>query len=693
MANPLALSGLASGVDTATLVEQLMAIERRPLLRLQDQQSKTETRGKVLADLAARLSTLKSKLASLAEGTTLNAKSVSTDVAPGTPAPATITAGPSAANGTFKLWVDQLATATTSQSNQAIGQAVVTNVPLAQAGFGLKPTTGTFTINGTTFTIDENTVLSDGVDAVGANTILAKINHAGIGVTASIVNDSDGRPNKLKLTSATTIQLGSGADTSNFLTAAKLLAAPNVPVGGNQTVTSTGNLGVAQVSEPLVNARLSGLSSAPGSFKINGVTITYDPTVDSLNTLISRINASAAGVTAAYDSVTDRLRLTNNATGSQAITVAAVSPAPGSGNFLEAVGFVNSSGAPIAQTTSGQSAIYRIDSVAGGAPQHSTSNTIADVVPGVTITLKAVSATPVTVTVAQDTATTVNAIRDFVSTYNSTMAFLRQQTVYDITTKTGGPFTGDATLRGIEVSLKNMLTSPADGLSGTVTKLADLGLTFGVVGSAVGTTNDLVLDETKLTDALKNNPFAVREVFGSLTQTTTLAPGGTGSLVSISGNPTARQSGTYAITTRADGTIEAVFTPTGGQPQPKVTGTITANGVNTTLIPGVTLRAGATLVDGTHTITTTVATKGVAYKGADYLAVLTDPQGTLAKRKTEIDSQVQSYKDRVEEMERRLAAREEQLTKKFAAMEKALAKLKNDQNALVQALAGLQASR
>ncbi|MFN8533047.1 MAG: flagellar filament capping protein FliD [Dehalococcoidia bacterium] len=689
MGSPFALSGLASGIDTATLIGQLMSVERRPLDKVLAQQSKTESRSKILTDITSRLLAVKTKLSGLADGATLNAKSVSTDVASASVAPATVTAGASAANGTFKVWVDRLATSTRSQSGAAIGQAVTTNVSLASAGFGLAPTAGTFTVNGKTITIDAATVLSDGVDGAGANTIVAKINDAGAGVTASLVADSDGRTNKLKLTSASTIQLGSGADTSNFLTAAKLLAAPNTTEGPNQTITSTGNLGVAQVASTLTSARLTGLNAAAGSFKINGIEIAYDPAVDSLNTVISRINASAAGVVAAYDSVTDKLRLTNNATGSQAITVQAVNPAAGAGNLLEAVGFVDGAGASIATTTVGDTAMYRIDSVAGGAVQYSASNTVADIVPGVTINLKAVSATPVTVTVSQDTSTTLGAIRDFVGSYNSAMAYLRQQTTYDVATKTGGPFTGDSLLRGVEVSMTNILISPGDGLTGSATKLADIGITFGAVGTAVGATKDLVLDETKLTEALKNNPFAVREVFGSLTQTTSLQAGGTGSLASVSGNPAARQSGSYAITTKADGTIEAVFTPTGGTAQQKVTGTIGVDGVNTTLIPGVTLRAGGALVDGSHTITTTVATKGVAYKGADFLAVLTDVGGTLEQRKDEITSQIDAFKDRVEEMERRLVQKEEQLTKKFVAMEKALSKLKNDQSALVQALAGL----
>jgi flagellar hook-associated protein 2 len=54
----LALSGLASGVDTATVVEQLMAIERQSSLRLQLKQKQAQARQDALKDVSTRLKNL-----------------------------------------------------------------------------------------------------------------------------------------------------------------------------------------------------------------------------------------------------------------------------------------------------------------------------------------------------------------------------------------------------------------------------------------------------------------------------------------------------------------------------------------------------------------------------------------------------------------------------------------------------------
>src|SRR4051812_13318814 len=59
MAN-LALSGLASGVDTSTIVTQLMAIERQGLTRMQLSQTKLQTRDAGLKDVQSQPSALKS---------------------------------------------------------------------------------------------------------------------------------------------------------------------------------------------------------------------------------------------------------------------------------------------------------------------------------------------------------------------------------------------------------------------------------------------------------------------------------------------------------------------------------------------------------------------------------------------------------------------------------------------------------
>lgn len=65
MANGVGLSGLASGVDTATVVAQLMAIERQSSLRLQIQQKQAEARQNALKDVSTRLKNLNTAAADL----------------------------------------------------------------------------------------------------------------------------------------------------------------------------------------------------------------------------------------------------------------------------------------------------------------------------------------------------------------------------------------------------------------------------------------------------------------------------------------------------------------------------------------------------------------------------------------------------------------------------------------------------
>src|SRR5919199_2424475 len=51
--------GLASGLDTNTIVDQLMAIERQPQTRLKLRQQQIDTRKQALSDIQSRLKNLR----------------------------------------------------------------------------------------------------------------------------------------------------------------------------------------------------------------------------------------------------------------------------------------------------------------------------------------------------------------------------------------------------------------------------------------------------------------------------------------------------------------------------------------------------------------------------------------------------------------------------------------------------------
>src|SRR5690606_21545539 len=114
-----------------------------------------------------------------------------------------------------------------------------------------------------------------GTDMPSLSDVVAMINGAGIGVTASVVNDAHGRANLLEISSddgLTEVRLGSGGDTSNFLEASHLLTSPS-----GVTRTSTRGLAGVNANLDMVDARLAtALAQTSGSFTINGVQFTYD---------------------------------------------------------------------------------------------------------------------------------------------------------------------------------------------------------------------------------------------------------------------------------------------------------------------------------------------------------------------------------------------------------------------------------
>src|SRR6185312_15846123 len=105
-------------------------------------------------------------------------------------------------------------------------------------------------------------------------------------------------------------------------------------------------------------------ASGAHSFTINGVTINYDTSADSLTDVIGRINTSTAGVTASYDSITDKITLTQTKLGS--IQMSLADDGTG-GDFLAKTGLL------AASQTLGTNAQYSIN---GGPDQYSATNTV-----------------------------------------------------------------------------------------------------------------------------------------------------------------------------------------------------------------------------------------------------------------------------------------------------------------------------
>jgi flagellar hook-associated protein 2 len=334
---------------------------------------------------------------------------------------------------------------------------------------------------------------------------------AGATATFSVVD------NKLQLSisgaaNGHSLSFSAAGDASNAL---GMLGIANVTASNlttNPTVTGDTNLGVARMVSTLDTAGISGLTSTnAGVLTINGVSISYDTTKDSLSDVITRINGAGAGVIASVDRSTDQIELTSQATGAKAIDIA-----DGTGNNLAAQ-LKLAPGTTAAQTV-GQNAQLTVD----GRSIISASNTVSNAIDSVAINLVGQTALgqTETLTVGVDTAAVQNALSNFVAAFNTL-----GDTLDSLTTNTPGTVGGtagttatlgdDSTAKTMFLNLRNTLMQTVG--TGATNSMVALGISTGAVGAAVGTTNRLQLNPTVMANALINDPNAASSLLDSST--------------------------------------------------------------------------------------------------------------------------------------------------------------------------------
>ncbi|MFA7624873.1 MAG: flagellar filament capping protein FliD, partial [Pusillimonas sp.] len=128
----------------------------------------------------------------------------------------------------------------------------------------------------------------------------------------------------------------------------------------------------------------------------------------------------------------------------------------------------------------------------------SQTNTIEDVIEGVTLTLNTADpAQTINLSVSRDDSAASKAITNFVNAYNALQGTVRSLTSYNTETQQGSTLTGDAVARRVQEQVRGILSVSAP--DGDIRSLADLGIEFNYQNG------ELTLDNAKLSEALKNN--------------------------------------------------------------------------------------------------------------------------------------------------------------------------------------------
>ena len=238
------------------------------------------------------------------------------------------------------------------------------------------------------------------------------------------------------------------------------------------------------------------------------VTISVGPPAESLAQLRDKINASGAGVTASVLTDASGARLVLRSTLTGAPNAFRINVADGDGNNgdglgLSALAFDPSAGIlTMAQALAAANASASLNNL----PIGSESNTLADVLDGMTLTLNKVTTAPVQVSATQDTPAIRKSVDTFVTAYNELNKLLADETKVVLGSKVDTKLQGDSAAVSIRRQMRNML-GQTSGASTMFTRLADVGFDVQRDGS-------ITVNETKMSNALANAAEA-RKVFGN----------------------------------------------------------------------------------------------------------------------------------------------------------------------------------
>ncbi|MGF1449167.1 MAG: flagellar filament capping protein FliD [Opitutales bacterium] len=488
------LSGLASGLDTQTIVDQLMSIERVPQDRKRTEANELAREKSTLGDLKTRLNTLQSAVEDLNEENLYYGRSAKS-LTDAEFAKLSATAADKTVTGTYAFNITQLATESVVQGTSNVGQEIASGTLLSALNVSTPITEGVITVAGAQIEVDPSKTLQELIDDIEAATLAE-----GNPVEITLSNDRmritamDGDP--LTANDSLPVSIGSAGDESNFLAVMKLFT------NESGYAESASPVGVVNINAA-VNSAYNGLVTPPteaGSFKVNGVEIAFDPDADSILSVMNRINDSTAGVRISYDSANDRFSLVNKATGSLDVDV----DDNGSG-FLDALGLTGQS------VTFGTNATFTVN---GGDTLTSTSNTLDSSVHGIaglSVTASDVTGGDEKIEVKSDTEDSRQAVDAFVQAYNDFVAFVDENTKISVEGDevTASVLAGNREITGMRDAVRRSIFQAVDSLTGDIKRVADIGVDFAADGSARLEVKDAEL----LADALRLNGEEVATVF------------------------------------------------------------------------------------------------------------------------------------------------------------------------------------
>ena len=146
---------------------------------------------------------------------------------------------------------------------------------------------------------------------------------------------------------------------------------------------------------------------------------------------------------------------------------------------------------------------------AGAITVTKSTNTITDLIPGVTLNIGVPDGTTtVKIDVTKNTAGIKSSIESVVREYNDLMDAIEAELDYDAETGLSGSLLGSWDLQSVQMNLVSAATNPVTGLAPQFGALSSIGITLSTAGH-------LVIDDSALTEALSGNLGEVTKLFAA----------------------------------------------------------------------------------------------------------------------------------------------------------------------------------
>jgi len=143
-----------------------------------------------------------------------------------------------------------------------------------------------------------------------------------------------------------------------------------------------------------------------------------------------------------------------------------------------------------------------------------SSNSLTDVLQGVTVDLIAASDSPVTVNISRDPETIIDKIGEFVAAFNDAIQRIDQYDFFDIDAESRGPLLGNSTTAQVRGALIGVVQGKADGVQTQFKFLSQVGI-------KIGANSNLTFDRARFQEALDEDYDAVENLFTAFESSTT----------------------------------------------------------------------------------------------------------------------------------------------------------------------------